>query len=195
LSLQAAADGGRNQEKTMRSAFRSVRRVGVLVLCTGLGGTTLMSAHAMTTVNVPVQAATTAATAAGTVANAASAPSSKQLAALCATCAIVQGTAMERRKGEATAVGTAGGAVVGGVVGSKVGDGGVLATGAGAVAGGLLGREIEKQVKRYKVWVTTVTTPDGKSQKFEARADPGFQPGEVVRIDKGALVKAAAAIK
>ena len=155
----------------MRAALPPVRRVLALVLCTGIGGATLTSTHAATTVNVPVQAATTAA---GAVANAASGPSSKQLAALCATCAIVQGTAMERRKGEATAVGTAGGAVVGGVVGSKVGDGGVLATGAGAVAGGLLGREIEKQVKRYKVWVTTVTTPDGKSQKFEAKADPGF---------------------
>lgn len=165
----------------MRAAILSVRVARGLVLCAAWVAAALTPA--------------VAATAAPAAASAASAPTSRQLASLCAGCALVQGTKVERRKGEATAVGTAGGAVVGGVVGSKVGDGGVLATGAGAVAGGLLGREIEKQVKRHKVWVTTVTLPDGKTRTFEAKADPGFQPGDVVRIENGNLVKAAAALK
>lgn len=165
----------------MRAAILSVRSAFGLAFCAALGAASLSPAEA--------------ATAASAAASAAPAPGSKQLAALCASCALVQGTKVEKRKGEATAVGTAGGAVVGGVVGSKVGDGGVLATGAGAVAGGLLGREIEKQVKRHKVWVTTVTLPDGKTRTFEAKADPGFQPGEVVHVENGNLVKAASALK
>ena len=112
-------------------------------------------------------------------------PSARQLAALCANCAIVSRTVLEKRKGKATAVGTAGGAVVGGVVGHQVGDGSGVATGVGAVAG----REIEKQAKRYNVWVTTVTTRDGGTRSFEARSDPGWKPGQIVRIENGVLVK------
>ncbi len=121
------------------------------------------------------------------------APTAKQLAALCDGCAIVTATKSEKRKGKATAVGTAGGAVVGGVVGNKVGDGGVLATGVGAVAGAALGREIEKQVKRHRVWITTVTQRDGKTLTVEASADPGIKVGEVVRVEGDKVVKIAAA--
>jgi outer membrane lipoprotein SlyB len=140
---------------------------------------------------VPAQAATDSMKAAAPPAP----PTAWQLAALCDTCAIVQSTKVERRKGKATALGTAGGAVVGGVVGNKVGDGSGVATGVGAVAGAVIGREIEKQSKRYKVWVTTVTTKDGKTQKFEVKSDPAFQVGEIVRIEDGALVKMSAVLK
>jgi outer membrane lipoprotein SlyB len=160
---------------------RSALHGGALALLLLAGGlATTLGAQAAT----PVAAST-----------AASAPSAKQLAALCDTCAIVQSTRVEKRKGKATAVGTAGGAVVGGVVGNKVGDGGVLATGVGAVAGAALGREIEKQAKRHKVWITTVTTKDGRTQSFEALSDPAFQAGDVARIENGALVKAVATLK
>ncbi len=123
------------------------------------------------------------------------APTAKQLAALCDTCAIVTATRSEKRKGKPTALGTAGGAVAGGVVGNKVGDGGVLATGAGAVAGAVVGRELEKQLKKHTVWVTTVTTKDGKSQTLEALADPQLKAGDAVRIENGALVKLNTALK
>jgi outer membrane lipoprotein SlyB len=134
-----------------------------------------------------------AATAAASAASPAPAPTARQLAALCATCAIVQSTRVETRKGKATAVGTGGGAVVGGVVGNQVGDGGMLATGVGAVAGAAIGREIEKQVRKHPVWVTTVVGKDGKPQRFEALADPAFKAGEVVRVDNGGLVKTVSA--
>lgn len=126
-------------------------------------------------------------------ANASAAPTARQLAALCDGCALVTATRSEKRKGKATAVGTAGGAVVGGVVGNKVGDGGVLATGVGAVAGAAIGREIEKQAKRYRVWITTVSTRDGKSQAVEMTRDPGVKVGDTVRIDNGQVVKVSAA--
>lgn len=148
------------------------------------------SAQALTPTPAGAQAAASAA--APAVAQKAG-PTARQLADLCDTCAVVTAIKTEKRKGKATAAGTAGGAVVGGVVGNKVGDGGVLATGAGAVAGAVLGREIEKQVRRHKVWVTTVTTKDGKSQNVEATADPGVKVGDVVRIDAGRIVRPSAA--
>lgn len=128
----------------------------------------------------------------GEAATPAAPPSAKQLAALCATCGIVTATKVETRKGKASGAGAVGGAVVGGVVGNKVGDGGTVSTGVGAVAGGLLGNEIEKRVKKHKVWVTTVIGRDGKSQNFEVEVDPALKVGDAVRIEGGRLVKATA---
>lgn len=122
-------------------------------------------------------------------------PSAAERARLCDTCAFVRGTVVEKRKGKPTVVGTAGGAVVGGMVGRSAGDGSVLATGAGAVAGAMIGREIEKQVKKHKVWVTTVITRDGQTQSVEAAADPGWQPGEQLKLNNGAWERVGAATK
>jgi outer membrane lipoprotein SlyB len=133
-------------------------------------------------------AAACAAPAAAAAAAAASAPTARQLAALCDDCAIVERVKTEKRKGKATALGTAGGAVVGGVVGHEAGDGGLLATGAGAVVGAVVGREVEKHVKRQKVWVTTVTLRDGTTRKFDTDGAPGFKPGDTVRVEGDKLV-------
>lgn len=118
-----------------------------------------------------------------------SGPSARQLAALCDNCVLVTATRVDTRKGKASGAGAVGGAVVGGVVGNQVGDGGTVSTGVGAVAGGLLGNEIEKRLKKHKVWVTTVVGRDGKPQSFEATADPGVKVGDALRIEKGQLVK------
>ena len=99
---------------------------------------------------------------------AAAIPSSVQgvrLATLCGTCAVVSETRVETRKGKASGVGAVGGAVAGGVVGNKATDGGTLGTVGGAAVGGLLGNAIEKQIKKHKVWVTTVTLKDGSTKK------------------------------
>ena len=106
-----------------------------------------------------------------------------RLSTLCGNCAVVKVTQVERRKGDASGMGAVGGAVAGGVVGNKTTDGGTLGTLGGAAVGGLLGNEIEKRVKRQKVWVTTVTQKDGSTRRFEAGADPGFKAGSVVEID------------
>lgn len=125
----------------------------------------------------------------------ASRPGARQLAALCDNCVLVTATRVETRKGKGSGAGAVGGAVVGGVVGNKVGDGGTVSTGVGAVAGGLLGNEIEKRLKKHKVWVTTVVGRDGQAQTFEATADPGVKPGDALRVEKGQLVKPTAAKK
>ncbi len=110
------------------------------------------------------------------------APTSKQLAALCAECRLVSAVTTEKRKGKASGVGIAGGAVAGGVIGSKVGDS-TLATVGGAVVGGVLGNEAEKRIKRHTVWVVTSSARDGSTAKHEFDQDPQLKAGDVVVPD------------
>ena len=111
-----------------------------------------------------------------------------KLATLCDSCAIVQSTRTEKRKGKASGVGAIGGAVAGGVVGNKTTDS-TIGTVGGAAVGGLLGNEIEKRVKRTKVWVTTVTMKDGSQRKFEAANDPKWTAGTVVEVGTDGQLK------
>jgi outer membrane lipoprotein SlyB len=104
-----------------------------------------------------------------------------KLATLCDSCAVVESTRVEKRKGKASGVGAVGGAVAGGVVGNKTTDS-TIGTVGGAAVGGLLGNEIEKRVKRTKVWITTVTMKDGSQRKFEAASDPHWAAGAVVEV-------------
>jgi outer membrane lipoprotein SlyB len=104
-----------------------------------------------------------------------------RLATLCDHCAVVDSTRSEKRKGKASGVGAVGGAVAGGVVGNKTTDS-TIGTVGGAAVGGLLGNEIEKRVKRTRVWITTVTMKDGSTRKFEASSDPKWTAGTVVEV-------------
>jgi outer membrane lipoprotein SlyB len=110
------------------------------------------------------------------------APSAKQLSSLCSDCSIVASVATEKRKGKASGLGVAGGAVAGGVVGHKVGDS-TVATVGGAVVGGVVGNELEKRLKRHTVWVVTLTARDGSSSKREFDQDPQLKAGDVVSPD------------
>jgi outer membrane lipoprotein SlyB len=112
-----------------------------------------------------------------------------RLSRICEGCAVVNGTRMEKRKGEAKGVGAVGGAVVGGVVGNKVGDS-TTSTVVGAGVGGVLGHQLEKRMKRQKVWITTVTMKDGSQKDFEAKADPQWAAGSVVEVGADGALKA-----
>ena len=113
-----------------------------------------------------------------------------KLAKICDTCGVVTAVGQETRKGKASGAGAVGGAVVGGVVGNKATDGGALGTVGGAAVGGLLGNAIEKQVKKHKVWATSVTMKDGTVKKFDSEAQPAWKAGAVVEVGAdGALKK------
>src|SRR4051794_14893627 len=88
------------------------------------------------------------------------------LSSLCDGCGVVSNAHTETRKGKASGVGAVGGAVAGGVVGHQLGGGkGKTAlTVLGAVGGGLAGNEVEKNMKKYTVWITTVTYKDGSKK-------------------------------
>jgi len=113
------------------------------------------------------------------------------LSTLCDGCAVVSNAHAETRKGKASGGGAVGGAVVGGVVGHQLGGGSgkTALTVLGAVGGGVAGNEIEKNMKKYTVWVTTVTYKDGKKKKYEQASNPGLKSGDVVRIESGHPVK------
>lgn len=104
------------------------------------------------------------------------------LAKLCDTCGVVTAVNRETRRGKASGVGAVGGAVAGGVIGNKATDGGTLGTVGGAAVGGVIGNAIEKQVKKHKVYATSVTLKDGTVKKFDTEADPGWKAGTVVQV-------------
>jgi uncharacterized protein YcfJ len=116
-----------------------------------------------------------------------------KLASVCDGCGVVSATRTETRKGKASGVGAVGGAVAGGVVGHQLGGGSgkTALTVLGAVGGGLAGNEIEKNVKKHTVWITTVTYKDGSKRNYERESDPGLKAGDVVRLENGHPVKQA----
>ncbi len=110
----------------------------------------------------------------------------------CTSCGVVTGTHSEEYKGKATALGTVGGAVVGGILGNQVGkgDGNTAATVVGAVAGAYAGREIEKSQRKHTVWITSVRMNGGGKRTFTTDYDPKWSNGSKVEVNsKGELVK------
>ena len=111
--------------------------------------------------------------------------------AICKTCGTVQNVKQETRKGKGGILGVAGGAVVGGLLGSQIGkgNGNTIATVGGAVAGGLAGNEVQKRSNSKKVWVTSVKMRDGSIHNFEQGAQPGWVAGSIVKVDGTTLTK------
>ncbi|HLD14434.1 MAG TPA: glycine zipper 2TM domain-containing protein, partial [Burkholderiales bacterium] len=86
------------------------------------------------------------------------------------------------------------GAIIGGIAGAAVGsqigkgDGRRLATIAGAAGGAVAGNEIEKNSKKSAHYKIAVRMENGSVRTFTQRNDPGFRPGENVRVVNGSLV-------
>jgi outer membrane lipoprotein SlyB len=83
-----------------------------------------------------------------------------------------------------TGVGTAGGAVLGGIAGSHVGGGSGQIAGAvgGAILGGILGSNIERSANERQGIEVTVLLDNGKYISVVQEADELFRPGDRVRI-------------
>ncbi len=115
-----------------------------------------------------------------------------KLSGVCNACGVVSNAHTVTRKGKASGVGAVGGAVAGGVVGHQLGGGSgkTALTVLGAVGGGLAGNEVEKNLKKYTVWVTTVTFKDGIKKTYESTTNPGLKSGDVVKIENGHPAKA-----
>lgn len=116
----------------------------------------------------------------------------QRLAQLCSSCAVVTNVRTETREGEASALGTVGGAVIGGLLGNQVGGGNgkKLATVGGAVAGGYAGREIEKRQKSRTVWIIEARERDGRLRQFERSNDPGLRSGDEIRLTDNGFTRA-----
>ncbi|WP_447928446.1 MULTISPECIES: glycine zipper 2TM domain-containing protein [unclassified Vreelandella] len=81
-------------------------------------------------------------------------------------------------------LGTAGGAVVGGLLGSQVGGGGGrrLATAAGAIGGSVAGSKIEEGSNLINAYEIEVQTDSGDIRSVVQSADQQFQAGQRVRL-------------
>jgi outer membrane lipoprotein SlyB len=86
-----------------------------------------------------------------------------------------------------TGVGTAGGAVLGGLAGSNVGGGNGQIAGAigGAILGGIIGQNIEKSANERRGLELTVLLDNGKYVAIVQEADEPFRAGDRVRILSG----------
>lgn len=97
---------------------------------------------------------------------------------------IVESVRQVKLEGTKSPVGTAGGAVVGGVAGSQVGHGAgqAIATVVGAIVGGIAGAAAEEGITRKDGIEITVKLDSGPLVAIVQEADEVFQPGEKVRL-------------
>lgn len=116
-------------------------------------------------------------------------PAAPLAAAKCAECGVIQSVHEVAAKGEGSGLGAAGGAVVGGLLGSQVGggDGKKIMTVVGAVGGAVAGNEIEKRVKSTKSYEITVRFDDGSSRVISEANAPTWRAGDKVKVVNGVI--------
>lgn len=121
---------------------------------------------------------------------AASAPAAPRTARYCTNCATVEAVNVIEVSGQGNYLGTAAGAVVGGLLGNQVGSGSgrTAATVAGAVGGAMVGNNIERNRNRSQRYEVVVRyTGNGATQTLQYENDPGFRTGDAVRVNNGVL--------
>ncbi|WP_307729669.1 glycine zipper 2TM domain-containing protein [Massilia sp. CFBP 13721] len=124
------------------------------------------------------------------VAGPAVATSAPRTARYCTNCATVEAVNVVEVNGQGNYLGTAAGAVVGGLLGNQVGSGSgrKAATAAGAIGGAVAGNAIQRnqrQAQRYEVVVRYAG--NGATQTLQYDNDPGFRVGDPVRVNNGVL--------
>lgn len=114
-----------------------------------------------------------------------------RVARYCTNCATVQAVNMVHANGEASALGTLGGAAVGGLLGNQIGSGNgrTAATVAGAVGGALAGRSVERNARSGDRFEVVVRYDNGATQTVPFDNDPGFRAGDQVKVNNGVLVR------
>jgi outer membrane lipoprotein SlyB len=109
--------------------------------------------------------------------------------AVCSNCGVISSVTHVDVRGEGGAMGTAGGAIVGGLLGNQVGSGNgrKLATLAGAVGGAVAGNQIEGNMRTTRRYNIVVRLNNGKTRTFHQAQEPAWHTGEHVRIVNGAI--------
>jgi len=112
-------------------------------------------------------------------------------AAVCGNCGVVSQIREITQPGEASGVGAVAGGVVGAILGHQIGGGTgrQLATIAGAAGGAYAGHQIEKSQRKSTRYEVVVKMDDGTNRSVMVDMLPGWQVGERVRIENGALTR------
>lgn len=115
--------------------------------------------------------------------------SNNRLKVTCAECGVIQSIREIVERGEGGAVGSIGGAVVGGLLGSQVGGGRGkdVATVAGAVGGAVTGNEIQKRVNTVTHYEIVVSFDDGSSRVFTETNPTLWRAGDRVKVVDGVI--------
>lgn len=109
----------------------------------------------------------------------------------CSNCGVVDNIREITQPGEGSGLGAVAGGVVGAILGHQVGGGTgkKIATVAGAAGGAYAGHQIEKSQKKTTRYEVSVRMNDGSNRSVMMDMVPGWQVGEHVRIENGALVR------
>jgi outer membrane lipoprotein SlyB len=121
-----------------------------------------------------------------TVAAASPAPAAP---APCHSCGTVTSVRAVKQQGEASMIGPAAGALLGGLAGRQIGNGSgkTIATVIGAGAGAAAGTEVERRYKSTTSYVVAVRMNDGSHRSFNYASAPGVSAGDKVRVVNGSL--------
>jgi outer membrane lipoprotein SlyB len=136
---------------------------------------------------IPPASGATSSTTSQTVAAASPAPAAP---ATCSNCATVTSVRAIKQQGDASMIGPAAGALLGGVAGRQIGDGTgrTIATVVGAGVGAAAGTEVERRYKSTTSYVVGVRMNDGSHRSFNYSSAPNVQAGSKVRVVNGTLV-------
>lgn len=109
--------------------------------------------------------------------------------AVCSNCGVVESIRQQTQRAQGSGVGAGVGAVVGGLLGHQIGGGSgrQIATVAGSVGGAVIGNQVEGQARATHTYVITVRMDNGKTSTFHQGSQPGWRPGDQVRVVNGAL--------
>ena len=108
----------------------------------------------------------------------------------CTNCGTVTSVREIKQQGDASMIGPAAGALLGGLAGNQIGGGSgkTIATVAGAGVGAAAGTEIERRYKGSTNYVVAVRMNDGSSRSFNYSTAPNVQAGSKVRVVDGQLI-------
>ena len=107
----------------------------------------------------------------------------------CGNCGNVESIRTITTRARGSGLGAAGGAILGGLLGTQIGGGHgrQLATVAGAVGGAVVGNQVEGNMKASHSYEIRVRLDDGKLRTFHQHSVPQWRTGDRVRIVKGSL--------
>jgi outer membrane lipoprotein SlyB len=111
------------------------------------------------------------------------------VARVCIDCGVIESVNQVKKAGEAKGIGAVAGGLGGAVIGKQFGNGrGSTALAVlGAVGGAFAGHQVEKQVRSTTAYEVTVRMQDGSTRTVSQDSQPGWRPGERVRVDGNSI--------
>lgn len=116
-------------------------------------------------------------------------PAAEPVRKICFECGTIDSVRQVERPGETNGVGIGIGAVAGGLLGRQMGGGRGrdAMTVLGAIGGAVAGNQIEKHQRKTTEYQVTVRFEDGSTQTLTQPTEPGWRPGDRVRVVNGSI--------